>query len=156
MLVRTLRVQGVAGQARPAVSTVRARGPPCRHWPGTGAIVAGFVIHIVVTALALYAAARFVAGVHLDSTLGLVLGALVLGFVNSVVRPIMQILSLPVTVLSLGLFYFVVNGLAFGLAAALVPGFRVDGLWPSILGAVVVGLVSWVAGGLIKGLAPKP
>ena len=46
------------------------------------------------------------------------------------------------TVLSLGLFYFVVNGLAFGLAAALVPGFRVDGLWPAILGAIVVSLVS--------------
>ena len=52
--------------------------------------------------------------------------------------------------LTLGLFYFVVNGLAFGLAAALVPGVHVDGLWSAILGALVVGLVSWLAGGLLK------
>lgn len=108
------------------------------------------LVHLAVTAVALYAASRLVGGVRVDSTTSLIVGALVLGLVNAVVRPVMQILSLPVTVLTLGLFYFVVNGLAFGLAAALVPGVHVDGLWSAILGALVVGLVSWLAGGLLK------
>jgi putative membrane protein len=119
------------------------------------ATVSSFLLYLVVNALALYAASRLVSGIHVEIPTGLVLGALVLGLVNTFVRPIMQILSLPLTLLSLGLFYFVVNGLTFGLAAAFVPGFGVDGLWSAILGAIVVALVSWVAGGVTKGLVSK-
>lgn len=112
--------------------------------------MSSFVIHLVVTAISLYAAAQLVGGIRIDSTTSLVFGALALGIVNAVVRPFMQILSLPVTLLTLGLFYFVVNGLAFWLASALVPGFHVDGLWSSILGAIVVGLVSWAVSAFTK------
>ena len=75
-----------------------------------------------------------------------------LGFVNAVVRPVMTLLTLPLTVLTLGLFYLVVNAAAFGLAAALVPGFSVASFWSALLGALVVSLVSWVVGAF---LTPK-
>lgn len=109
-----------------------------------------FLLHWAVTAAGLYLAAYLVSGVSVASTSALIVGALVLGFVNAVVRPVLQILSLPVTLITLGLFYFVVNGLAFGLAALLVPGFRVSSLWAAILGALIVSLVSWVFGALTK------
>lgn len=109
-----------------------------------------FLLHWAVTAVGLYAAAYLVGGVQLSSTLALLIGALVLGFINAVVRPFMQILSLPVTLLTLGIFYFVVNGLAFALAAALVPGFGVASLWSAILGALVVSAISWAFGSLTK------
>ena len=69
---------------------------------------------------------------------------------NAIIRPILVLLTLPLTVVTLGLFYFVVNGLAFDLAAALVPGFYVAALWPAILAGIVVSVVSWVIG-LITG-----
>ena len=78
------------------------------------------------------------------------LAALVLGLVNALVRPVITILTLPLTIITLGLFYLVVNGLAFGLAAALVPGFSVDGFGSAVLGALVVSIVSWVIGLVTK------
>jgi putative membrane protein len=109
-----------------------------------------FLVHTLVVAVALWCAAYVVPGVHLSGWLSLAIGALVLGLVNAAVRPILLILTLPITILTLGLFYFVVNGLAFGLAAALVPGFSVDSLWYAILGSIVVSIVSWLIG-LITG-----
>ena len=112
----------------------------------------GLVFHVLVTAAGLYAAGALLAGVHVPTTPIFVVAALVLGAVNTVVRPVLLVLSLPITLVTLGLFYFVVNGLAFGLAAALVPGFRVDSLWDAILGAFVVSVVSWLAGILVRPL----
>jgi putative membrane protein len=106
--------------------------------------MARFLLHWGITALALAAAAHVVPGVVFDSTSALLFAALVLGFVNAVVRPVLVILTLPITILTLGFFYLVVNGMAFGLAAALVPGFRVASLGAATLGALVVGVVSWV------------
>ena len=80
----------------------------------------------------------------------LALSALALGFVNALVRPVLTVLTLPITVLTLGLFLLVVNGIAFGLAAFLVPGFRVAGLGPAILGSLVVAGVSWIIGWLTR------
>jgi putative membrane protein len=72
--------------------------------------------------------------------------ALVLGLVNAIIRPILLLVTLPLTVITLGLFYFVVNGLAFNLAAALVPGFEVVNLWSGILAAILFSIVSWLIG----------
>jgi putative membrane protein len=76
--------------------------------------------------------------------------AVVLGLVNAVIRPILVVLTLPLTIVTLGLFYFVVNGIAFNLAAALVPGFNVTDLRAGILAGIVVSVVSWLIG-LITG-----
>lgn len=107
-----------------------------------------FLIHWLVIAVALWVAATLVPGVRFSSTKSLLLAALVLGLVNALVRPIIFILTLPITVLTLGLFYFVVNGLAFALTAALVPGFDVVHFWNAILGALVVSVVSWILGSI--------
>lgn len=115
-----------------------------------------FLLHWIVTAAGLYAAAYLLSGVSVTSPLALAVGALVLGLVNAVVRPVLQLLSLPFTLLTLGLFYFVVNGVAFGLAALLVPGFQVASLWSAVLGALVVSLVSWLLGWLLKPTPRRP
>jgi putative membrane protein len=105
-----------------------------------------FLLHWLVSAVALAVAAYVLPGVDVAGTGSLLVGALVLGLVNALVRPVLFVLTLPITVLTLGLFYFVVNGLAFALAAALVPGFHVAGLGSAILGALIVSLVSWFIG----------
>jgi putative membrane protein len=82
----------------------------------------------------------------------LLVGGLAIGLVNALVRPVLALLSLPITLLTLGLFLFVVNGVAFGLAAFVTPGFTVSGLWQAILGAFLVSVVSWILGAI--GLRP--
>jgi len=114
-----------------------------------------FFMHWIVIAIALGAAAYLVPGIHISSGPTLVIAALVLGFVNAVVRPVLVLLTLPLTVLTLGLFYFIVNAAAFGLAAALVPGFTVASLGSAILGSVVVALVSSVFAWLIRAAATE-
>ncbi|MEO5821154.1 MAG: phage holin family protein [Vicinamibacteraceae bacterium] len=110
----------------------------------------GFLIHTIVVAVAVWVATRLVSGVYAEGIVPLAIMAIVLGLVNAVIRPIMLVLTLPLTVITLGLFYFVINGLAFNLAAALVPGFHVADLWAGILAAIVVSIVSWLIG-LITG-----
>jgi len=109
-----------------------------------------FLTHWLTTALALGATSWILPGISVRSVAALAVAALVLGFVNSVIRPIVVLLTLPITVVTLGLFYFVVNGLAFWLAAALVPGFEVRSLLWAMLGAFLVGLVSWFVGGFSR------
>ena len=102
------------------------------------------LIHLAITAAALWVTTQLISGVTVSTTTALVLASLALGIVNAVVRPILHVLSLPLTFLTLGLFYFVVNGIAFGIAAAVVPGFEVSGALAAVLGALVLGLVSWL------------
>lgn len=106
-----------------------------------------FLMHWLTTALALGVASWILPGVTVASPTALMVAALVLGFVNAVVRPIIVLMTLPFTLLTLGLFYFVVNGIAFGLAAWLVPGFDVRSFFWAMLGALIVGMVSWFIGG---------
>lgn len=108
--------------------------------------MAGFLIHTIVLAIAIWATANVVSGVTITSWSALAVAALVLGVVNAIVRPILVILTFPITVLTLGLFYLVVNGLAFALAAALVPGFQISGWGAAILGALMTSVVSWFIG----------
>lgn len=110
----------------------------------------GFLIHTIVVGISVWVATQVVSGVTATGIVPLAIMAIVLGLVNAIIRPVLLILTLPLTVLTLGLFYFVVNGLAFNLAAALVPGFHVASLWSGILAAIVVSIVSWMIG-LITG-----
>jgi len=105
-----------------------------------------FVLHLITVAVALAITAYVLPGVTVTSAPALLVAAFVLGFVNAIIRPILVILTLPITIVTLGLFYIVVNGMAFGLAAWLVPGFIVASFGWAILGAVVVGLASWFIG----------
>jgi putative membrane protein len=108
--------------------------------------VARFLVYWLTTTLALWVSDTVLAGVHVPSTPALLVAGLVLGVINAIVRPILVILTLPITIITLGLFYLVVNGLAFALAAGLVEGFAVDSLGWAIAGAFVVSVVSWFVG----------
>jgi putative membrane protein len=110
----------------------------------------GFLIHAVVLAVAIWITAQVVSGVTVVSWGALAIAALVLALVNAIVRPILVILTLPITVLTLGLFYLVINGAAFGLAAAVVPGFQVASWTSAILGALLTSLVSWFLGIFVR------
>ncbi|MCA9796254.1 MAG: phage holin family protein, partial [Candidatus Eremiobacteraeota bacterium] len=105
-----------------------------------------FLIAWLLNALSLWLAAAIVPGVRVKSFKGAMLGALALGFVSVVVAPILTLLSLPLTVLTLGLFLFVLVGLLFWLGAGLVPDFEVDGCLAGFLGAVVLSIINWLMG----------
>jgi len=105
-----------------------------------------FLVHWLSIALSLLVCCKILPGVHVDSLQTLAVAALVLGFINAIIKPILVILTLPITIVTLGLFYFVVNGIAFSLTSAIVPGFVVDSFWWAIAGSVVVSLISWFVG----------
>ncbi|SPU43600.1 phage holin family protein [Brevundimonas diminuta] len=111
----------------------------------------GFIVQAVVTAIGLWASARLVPGVEFTSTGSLIAAAVILGVVNAFVRPVMVILTLPLTIVTLGLFLLVVNAAMIGLTAMFLGGFVVDGLWAGIGAAIVTGVVSWIAGALFGG-----
>lgn len=102
------------------------------------------LVHWLINAAALYAATRVVPGVHVRDVETLAVAAAVIGLVNAIVRPILRFVTLPITVLTLGLFYFILNGLMLLLAARLTPGFALDGIASAIVGAIVIGLVATV------------
>ena len=111
----------------------------------------GFLVRLLITALGLWIAGQLLPGIVFTSTGALIVSALLLGVVNAVIRPILLILTLPLTVLTLGLFILVVNGISLALVAWLVPGFQIAGLAPATLGAIIVGLTSWVASAFVGG-----
>ena len=110
-----------------------------------------FIVQFLVTCLALWLAAQVVPGVAFSDTTTLLLAAVLLGIANAIVRPILTVLTFPLTIITFGLFLLVVNAAVIGLVAALLGGFVVDGLGAGIGAAIVTGLVSWVAGWFIGG-----
>ena len=107
-----------------------------------------FLIHWLLIAIALGATAWILPGVHVDSIEALLVAALVLGFLNAVLKPLLVLLTLPITILSLGIFYFVLNAILFALGAGLVPGFQVDGFGWAFLGALLMSLLSMFLGAI--------
>lgn len=105
-----------------------------------------FILHAIVLAIALVLTTRVVGGVHVETGVPLALAAVVLGVVNAIVKPVLSIVTFPITLLTLGLFYLVVNGVCFALAAWLTPGFRIDSFGSAVLGALVLSLISWLIG----------
>jgi putative membrane protein len=108
-----------------------------------------FIVQFLVTAAGLWLASRFVPGVAFSDTGSLLLAAILLGIVNAIVRPILTVLTFPITVITLGLFLLVVNAAMIGLVAVLLNGFVVNGLGAGIGAAIVTGVISWLAGAFI-------
>jgi putative membrane protein len=104
----------------------------------------GFLVRVLVNALAIYVAAAVVPGVEITGVLAALVAGLVFGLVNGFVRPVLLVLTLPLTLLTLGLFLFVLNAFCFWLTSALVKGFDVHGFWAALFGALLVSVVSWV------------
>ncbi|HEV2749583.1 MAG TPA: phage holin family protein [Gemmatimonadales bacterium] len=111
----------------------------------------GFFFRLLITALGLWAAAKIVPGVQIDGWGNLLIAALLLGVVNAVIRPVILILTLPLTVLTLGLFILVVNGISLEVVAWLIPGLKLSGLGAAILGSIIVGMTSWFASTFVGG-----
>ncbi|MBC3907617.1 MULTISPECIES: phage holin family protein [Undibacterium] len=103
----------------------------------------------LVNALALLAIPYLISSVQIDSFGTALVVAVVLGLVNTIIRPIFVILTLPATVLSLGLFIFVINGLLFWGVANMVDGFHVTGFWASVVGALLYSVISWALSTLL-------
>jgi putative membrane protein len=108
------------------------------------------ILRIVVNGLALMLVAYFYSGVSIDSPIAAIIAAAVLGIVNAVIRPVLVFLTFPVTVLTIGLFLFVINALMFWLAAELVPGFRVSGFMAALIGSVMYSIITTVTSWLIS------
>lgn len=109
-----------------------------------------FIAKVIIAAVGLWLADWLIAGIETGGWVTLLLAGLLLGLVNAFVRPVVTLLTLPLTLITLGLFLLVVNAAMIGLVGWLLPGFQVDGLWPAILAAIVTGVVSWVGQALIR------
>ena len=109
----------------------------------------GFLLRAAITALGLWVASEIFSGLDFDSSAKLIVAAVLLGIVNAFVRPLAFILTLPITVLTLGLFLLVLNAAMVGLVAWIVPGFHVASFWTAVGTALIVSLVSWAASSAI-------
>lgn len=109
-----------------------------------------FLLAWLVNTLALIAVAYLMPSITVSSFGAALIAALVLGLVNAIVRPVLVLLTLPVTILTLGLFIFVLNGLLFWMVASWLEGFHVAGFWSGVLGAILFSLVSWLLSALVQ------
>jgi len=109
-----------------------------------------FFLRALIAAIGLWIAAHVVPGVSYDNYVTLLIAGVLLGIVNALVRPVVFLLTLPITIVTLGLFLLVVNAAMIGLVAFFLKGFTVDGLVAGILAAVVTGAVSWIGQALLK------
>ena len=105
----------------------------------------GILVRTLIIALGLGLANAIVPGVNVRGAFTLVVAALLLGLVNAIIRPLVLLLTLPITIVTLGLFLFVINAAMFGLVAAMLDGFSVGGFWSAIFGAIVVSITSVLA-----------
>jgi putative membrane protein len=105
----------------------------------------GFLLRAVITAIGLWLATVWVPDVHVDSVTTLILAGLLLGIVNAIIRPIAFVLTLPITILTLGLFLLVLNAAMVWLVAWILPGFHAPWFKPAFLTAIIVWLTGWVA-----------
>ena len=103
----------------------------------------------VINAVALLGVALLMPSISVSNFGAALVAALVLGLVNTLIRPVLVFLTLPVTLLSLGLFILVINGLLFWFVSSFVPGFQVGGFWSAFWGALVFSIISWLASALI-------
>ena len=117
-------------------------------------MLAKFIARAIFAALGLWLASAIVPGVAVTGVGSLMAAAILLGLVNAFVRPVVFILTLPLTLVTLGLFLLVVNAAMIGLVALLLKGFVVTGLVPGVLAAVVTGATSWI-GAMILRDAPR-
>lgn len=105
-----------------------------------------FIIQLLLTALAAFLAAKLTPGVNITSYWTAILLAIVLALLDTFVKPILQFISIPVTILTLGLFLLVINALIILLASWIIDSFQVDGFWSALLYSVIFSVISWILG----------
>lgn len=107
------------------------------------------IVKVLINAAALMFTSNLIDGIYVDGFGAVLVAAIILGIVNAIIRPLLLVLTLPLNVLTLGLLTFVINGFMLKLAAAVVGGFDVVGMWPAIVGALVLSVVSTVLNWLV-------
>ena len=105
----------------------------------------------LINAAALFALPYLMSSIKVDSIVTALIAALVLGLINTFIRPVLVLLTLPATLLTLGLFIFVINGLLFWFVASFIEGFHVAGFWSAVLGAILYSIISWALSALLLG-----
>lgn len=108
------------------------------------------LLRLLLNALAVILVSYVVPGVQVDGFFTAFITAFVIGLINAVIRPVLLVLSLPINILTLGLFTLVINALMFWLASALVPGFRVAGFGSALMGAIVFWVIAWATNMLVR------
>lgn len=114
-----------------------------------------FLLHWAITAFALWMASHVFKGIQFSSTSSLVVSALLLGLANAIVRPLLVFLTLPLTVLTFGLFLLVINALMLLLVAKLVEGFKISGFWTAFWASLFMSVLSVVLGAFVLGGSPE-
>lgn len=107
--------------------------------------MAGFLLRTLIGALGLWLAQQIVPGIDVANAGTLIAAAFLLGIANAVVRPVLIILTLPITIVTLGLFLLVINAAMLGLVALILPGFHVAGFWAALFAALIVSVTGWIA-----------
>ncbi len=110
-----------------------------------------FIVSLILTAIAVFLVASLLPGVSLDGFLTAIIVALALALLNALVKPILVVLTIPITIVTLGLFLLVINTVIVLLAAWMVESFRVDGFWWALVFSLLLSLVNAVLGSLVKG-----
>lgn len=105
----------------------------------------------IINAVSLLALPYLFDSIRVDSFITAMVVAVVLGLVNAVIRPLLIVLTLPATILTLGLFIFAINGLLFWFVGSFIQGFAVAGFWPGVFGAIAYSLISWFCSALLLG-----
>jgi putative membrane protein len=105
-----------------------------------------FIVTLIVTAISMIVASKIVPGIQINTTSAAFIGAFVFGIVNAVIKPILILFTLPATILTLGLFLFVINAICFYLVAYFTPNFTVNNLIDALLGSILVSIVSSILG----------
>jgi putative membrane protein len=113
-------------------------------------MIGRFLLRAAISALGLWLATELIDGFSIATPVTLVVAALLLGVCNALVRPVLVLLTLPITVLTLGLFLLVVNAAVLGLVALLLPGFAIAGFLPALIGSLVVSVTGWIGSMLFK------
>ncbi len=111
----------------------------------------GVLLRWVVLTAAVLAASWLLDGIRVDGLVSAVLAAAMLGLLNAFLRPLLILLTLPLNIVTLGLFTFLINALMLKIASELIPGFTVSGFWTAVFGALIIGLVSWLLNAFIGG-----
>lgn len=110
----------------------------------------GFLLRVVIVAAGLWVASKLVPGIDITDGWSLLWAALVLGIMNAVVRPVLIIMTLPLTILTLGLFLLVINAAMLSLVAWMLDGVIVSGFWSAFFGAIVISITGWLASSFIS------
>ncbi len=108
------------------------------------------IVKILINAAALWFTASLIDGIYIDGAGAAVFAAIILGIVNAVLRPLLLLFTLPVNMLTFGLLTFVINGMMMKLVASVAGGFEIVGLWPAIVGAVILSVISTVMSWLVE------